>query len=245
MLALRLAEGHLAADIFIRPIDLRQENHIPTAGDPRVQGDPTGVPSHHLQHHHPFMAGGRGVEAVEGIGGGGDRRVEAEGEGGGRQIVVDRLGNANHGDAELMQLLRDRERSISPHADQAADGELSHRLRHLLQQPRVERHSLILAEGGRETPFVGGAENGAPLREDAGGGAGIERHVADRIDQSFKTAQKSDAAIAQPFGCLDGGPDHRVEPWAVATAGQNTDARFTACHDFAPSTQFHHSSTPA
>jgi len=49
------------ADIFERPGDFRDEDHVTSAGDARVKGDPAGVSAHHLQHHDPLVAGGRGM----------------------------------------------------------------------------------------------------------------------------------------------------------------------------------------
>jgi len=103
--------------VFECPGDLRKQDHVAPAGNARVERDPAGVPAHHLQHHHSLVAGRRRVEPVERVGRRGHGRIEAEGEGRAAEIVVDRLGHAHHGNAMLVELLRDAQRSVAPDTD--------------------------------------------------------------------------------------------------------------------------------
>jgi len=52
------------------PGDLRDEDHVGTAGDARGDRDMTGVPAHDLQHHDAAMARRRGLQTVERLCGG-------------------------------------------------------------------------------------------------------------------------------------------------------------------------------
>ena len=58
---------------------LGDQDHGGAAGDARPQGDVPGVTAHDLDHHHPVVRLGGGVEPVDGLGGDLDRGVEAEG----------------------------------------------------------------------------------------------------------------------------------------------------------------------
>ena len=80
-LALRFPLENLSTDVLEAPGNLRQEDHIAAAGDSRVERDPAGMAAHHLQHHDPLMAGGGGVEPVEGVGCGSHRGIKAKREG--------------------------------------------------------------------------------------------------------------------------------------------------------------------
>ena len=119
-----LAVENLVADVLEGPGDFGNQNHVGAAGDARVQGDPAGVTAHDFEDQDPLVAGGRGVEAVERVGRAVDGAVEAERERGGRQVVVDGLGNADDGDAELVELLSDRERAVAADANQPVEAEL-------------------------------------------------------------------------------------------------------------------------
>ena len=68
-LALRLPLENLAADTLERQRNFGQEDDVAAAGDARVEGDPAGMAAHHLENHHPLVAGAGGVESVERIGG--------------------------------------------------------------------------------------------------------------------------------------------------------------------------------
>ena len=129
-----LALENLVADVLERPGNLGNQNHVAAAGDARVQRDPAGVAAHHFQHHDPLVAGGRGVQPIEGVGRAGHGAVEAERERRGRQVVVDRLGDADHGDAVFVELLGDGQRAVAADANQAREAQLLDRRGDALEQ---------------------------------------------------------------------------------------------------------------
>ena len=80
----------------------RHQHDVGTAGHPGVDGDPPRVAAHHLHDHHPVVALGRRVEAVDGVGRDLHRGLEPEREVGGGEVVVDRLRDADHRDGRLV-----------------------------------------------------------------------------------------------------------------------------------------------
>jgi hypothetical protein len=65
-----------------------------------------------------MMCLGRGVQAVDGIGRKIHRRVETEAAQRPDNVVVDRLGNADDGNALHRELMRDRQRAVAADDDQ-------------------------------------------------------------------------------------------------------------------------------
>ena len=82
--------------------DLGDEDVIGRRGHAREAGDPAGVAAHRLDHHHAAMALGRGPEPIDGLGHDVDGGVEAEREVRERQVVVDRLGDADDRQLEVV-----------------------------------------------------------------------------------------------------------------------------------------------
>ena len=64
-----------------------------------MQGDPAGVAAHHLDDDDAVVRLGGRVQPVDRLGGDRDRRVEAEGVVGAGEVVVDRLRDADDGEA--------------------------------------------------------------------------------------------------------------------------------------------------
>ena len=93
-------------DLRICKGDLGDENHIGAACETAVERDPSRMATHHFEHHYPLVAGGRRVEPIQCIPHTCDSRVEAKGHGGGFEIVINRLGDADHGDARFIELER-------------------------------------------------------------------------------------------------------------------------------------------
>ena len=91
------------------------------AGDARVQGDPAGVPAHHLDDQDAVVGLGRRVQPVDGLGGDVDGGVEAEREVGAGQVVVDGLRDADDVDAQVGELGRDTERVLAADRDEGVD----------------------------------------------------------------------------------------------------------------------------
>ena len=88
---------------------------------PGVQGDPAGVPAHHLDDEHPVVGLGGGVQPVDRLGGDVDRGVEAEGEVGAGEVVVDGLRDADDVDAEVGELGGHAEGVLAADRDQRVD----------------------------------------------------------------------------------------------------------------------------
>ena len=80
-----------SADRVDVELALRDQDHVGAAGEPRMHGDPPGVPPHHLDDQHPMVGVGGGVEPIDRLHRDVDRGVEAEGVVGRREVVVDRL----------------------------------------------------------------------------------------------------------------------------------------------------------
>ena len=116
---------------FVRPIQdglihpihviaqLRQQDDIGTARHSGIEGDPSGVVTHHLDHHHPLMRTGRRMQSVNRFGSDIDRRIESEGNVRTPHIVVDRLGHTDHIQANIGQHPGCLLRAIATDADQA------------------------------------------------------------------------------------------------------------------------------
>jgi len=45
-----------SADRLVPELDLGNQDHLPSAGQARLQRDPAGIASHHLDHHHPMRS---------------------------------------------------------------------------------------------------------------------------------------------------------------------------------------------
>ena len=93
------------------------EDDVRAARNSGVDGNPSGVSAHDLDHDHaPVALRGR-VEFVKSIAGGVHGSVEAERDDGPGNIVIDRLGDANERYTLLVKFLRDGERSIAADDD--------------------------------------------------------------------------------------------------------------------------------
>jgi hypothetical protein len=86
-------------DRVVAERDLGDQDHVPSARDSRLEGDPAGIATHDLEHHQPVMRCRRRVEAIDGLRGDRPRGVEAEGDVRPGDVVVDGLRHAHHGDA--------------------------------------------------------------------------------------------------------------------------------------------------
>ena len=178
-----------------------------------MQRDPAGVAAHHLDHEHAVVRLGRGVQPVDRLHRDVDRGVEAEGEVGGVEVVVDRLGDADHVDAEVVQLGRHSEGVLASDGHQRVDAE-------------VEQVLLDLLHAALDLERVGarGAEDGAAAREDAA-------HLRD-AELAGHPLQRSLPAVAEPDeleavlldALADDGPDDRVQTGTVASSGEHSDA---------------------
>ncbi len=100
--------GEPAAERIDVEGDLGDEHGGRAARDAGVRGDPSRVAPHHLDHHHPVVALGGGVQAVDGVGRDLDGGVEAERHVGADDVVVDRLRHTDDRQAALLvEAMRD------------------------------------------------------------------------------------------------------------------------------------------
>ena len=88
-------------------------------GDARKAGDPARMPPHRLDDHDAAVAFGRGPQPINGFHHDVDGRVESERKVGHHQVIVDRFGNADDGDPEvIMKADRDSQRIVAADDDQ-------------------------------------------------------------------------------------------------------------------------------
>ena len=112
-----LAPVHLVRNLCVLKRDLGDQDNVGAAGKPAVQSNPSRVASHYLKHHDALVAGCCRVETVQSLGNTGDRRVETKSHGRGFKIIVDRLGDSDHGDAGFLQLQGGGKGSVAANCD--------------------------------------------------------------------------------------------------------------------------------
>ena len=100
--------------------DFGDENDVGAAGDARAQGQPAGAVAHDLDDDDAMVAGGRGMEPVDGLGGDAQRRVEAKGDIGPRDVVVDGFGQGDDVQPGLFQPQGVLLRAAAADADRAS-----------------------------------------------------------------------------------------------------------------------------
>ena len=189
---------------------LGRQDDVGAAGHPRHDGDPPGMPAHHLADHHPVVRLGGRVQAVDRLGRDRDRRVEPERVVGAREVVVDRLGDADDVHAMLgMEPRGDAERVLS------ADGDERVELLH------VREHALDAA-----VDVVGVRPRGLEDRPAAGEDPGdVDR--AERaelaLDEPPPPVQHADHLVAGVERAPRNGADDGVQPGAVASAREDPD----------------------
>src|SRR5262249_29035711 len=117
-----------ALDVGADPLDgerlLGNQDHVGATGHAGMQGDPTGVSAHDLDDQRAVMRFGGSVQPVDRLHGDVDRGVEPERVIGCVEVVVDRLRDADHVDAELREARRHAERVLAADREQGVDSEL-------------------------------------------------------------------------------------------------------------------------
>ena len=180
---------------------------------PGVRRDPTRVPAHHLDDHHPVVALGGGVQAVDRVGRGLHRGVEAEGEVGRREVVVDRLRHADDVHAVVAEL-RARRRACPRRRSRSA--RRSGRARASRAPGRGPSSVLygLVRDVPRIVPPRGSSPRTRPQRQ-------VHRLALDRHRASRGGSRRRVAVVAHALA--HDGPDHRVQTRAIAAAGQHPD----------------------
>jgi hypothetical protein len=150
-----------------------------------------------------------GVEAVDGLAHDVHRGVEPERVVGAAQVVVDRLGDADHGQARGVELARGRERALAAGHDEGVEAEPLD----VAFEPLP-----VLDAAQRVDPR--GAEDGASLGEDADDRVGRQGlHVAlDEPQPAVADAQDLDTPA---LGAAHHRADDGVEAGAIAASRQD------------------------
>ena len=108
--------------------DFRHKDHVGAAGDTGCEGDLAAVTPHHLEDHHPVVACRGGLQPVDRLGRHHDRCVVADRALGAADIVVDRLRDADKGDAPLLsETAEDGKAAVAADADQRVKAEQADR----------------------------------------------------------------------------------------------------------------------
>ena len=166
--------------------------------------------------------GGR-VQPVDGLGGDGDGRVEPEGDVGPAEVVVDRLGDADHRDAVLMQPVGDAQRPVAADADEGVDLQVPHRLDRLAREVLENdlaafRYGVLIGVGG-----LRGAED-RPAESQDPGDVVVAELAAAVVDEAFVAVDDADdlETVLQD-GVLGDGPDDGVDARGIPPARKNSD----------------------
>src|SRR6266581_1481140 len=229
MAALLLTPADLVA--YLRDVerDLGDEDDVGRARDSRVQRDPPGVAAHHFDHHHALVALGGRVELVDYFGGRLDGGVEAERRDGPAYVVVDRLGNADHGNALPLELLRNAQRPVAANRDQGVESQGVKRrdgfVRPIALRPRAV--GLLDAEPER-VAAVARAEDGPAEMRDAPHRVGVERDDAVLAQESGIAAAHAHALPAAVNGGEHGSADHGIQTGGVAAPRRDGDLQRAA-----------------
>jgi hypothetical protein len=161
------------------------------------------------------------MQPIDGVGGKRHRGVEAKGVGGLNDVVVNRLGDANNGQAALVELVGDAKSAVAADDDERIEREV---VEHLDASHRVIVGAPGRVERIRErVPAVRRAEDGAAGPVDASDVGWRDPAPAVRLDEAFE-------AVLEPYRLavvmrrrLDNGPNYRVQPGGVAAPRQQTD----------------------
>ena len=211
--------------------DFRNEDHVGPAAESAVQGDPSGVTSHHFDHHDTFVAACRGVQAVERIDHHFDGGVKAEGHVRGGQIIVDRLGHADHRHARFLQLQGGAERSVPADTDQGAEPESLEGFARFGQDGFRDLRFFARADFGCKASAIDRSEDRSAHRHDAVHPVRIELAVAHRREEPLVAVGKPVSIPSLLVGGADHAADYRVEPRTIPAAGQHPDPLdFCALH---------------
>jgi hypothetical protein len=158
------------------------------------------------------VALGGGVQPVDRLHGDVDGGVEAEGVVGGTEVVVDGLRDTDHVDAELVQLGGHAEGVLTADRDQGVDA-----LRgEVVLDPLDPVLDLEGVGAGRAEDGAAAGQDAADLRDTQGAGQALEGTLP-AVPETHEFVTVVGDALA------DHRPDHRVETWAVAAAGEHAD----------------------
>ncbi len=216
--------------------DLGDEDGVGAPGDARVQGDPAGVAAHHLHHHHPLVALGGAVQAVQALGGERHGGVEAERGEGLVQVVVDGLGHPHHPQPLLRQGVGDGQGAVAAHRDQGVQFPPGEEFQDLVGAVHLPHGAVGHAQGEAQgIAPVGGAQDGAAQVGDAphpvpGEADHAAVLVALREEDAVEPFPDAVAFPAPVHGGQHHGADDGVQPRGVSPAGADGDASDRILH---------------
>ena len=217
-----VARAHALGDLLDIVGNLGDEDDVGATAEARVQGDPAGVAAHDLDDHDAAMGGGRGVQSIDGLGREAGGGVEAEAVHRADDVVVDRLGHADDGHAELVEVLRQAERAVTTDGDDRVDPGLLEDLDAAIAVVlRAVRGHVRLEE---RVAAIDGAQDGPAHAEDAGDILVRQRKGTIDFDQAIERVRNAVALEAAVDGRLDDGTDDCVEAGRVAPAGEYADS---------------------
>ena len=215
-------------DLFTDAVDpegnLGDQNHVRRPGDAAVERDPARITSHYLDHHHPLMGAGGGVQFIDRLRRCGHRRVEAEGDDRAGQVVIDRLGHAHHRHPHPGEAVGDTQGAVAADGDQDVQAQAPE----VAEDPCGDIPNLGLADGvldrhRERIPLVRRAEDRAAQRDDAC--HFLRRQPGDLIgiQQAVITGMDAVNLPAAAVGCHRHGIDDGVESGCIPAAGIDRD----------------------
>ncbi len=203
--------------------DLGDQDHVRAAGDPALEREEAGVSPHHLEHHHPLVRLGGGVQLVDRVGAGRPRGVEAERLLGAGEIVVDRLRAADDLHAELVQAVADREGAVAADRDQPVEAELAVAGEREVRPVALDLLAALVDDPEEGVRLVRGAEDRAAAREDSPGVLDGERPRQALAHQALVAVLDPDERVAELLRApLDDRADERVQPRAISAACEHS-----------------------
>ena len=202
--------------------NLRNQDRVGAAGHAGVQRDPSRVAPHHFHDEDALVRLGRRVQPVDGIRREIHRGVEPETVRGADDVVVDRLRDADDGNAALAELMSDRESAIAADHDERIEAHLAE---HLDAAVGVVARTLGRRDLVRErVAAVDGAEDRPAEAQDARDVAGREEARPIGLDETVEAVFEADALDARICRGLHDRANDGVQAWSVATTRQHTDA---------------------
>src|SRR5678816_480805 len=150
-----------------------------------------------------------------------DRRIESEAARRPHNVVVDRLGNADERNPLLVELVRDRQRTVATDADERIQ---FHLLEHLDNTIGVIEGALRRGDRlGERISAVDGAEDRSAQTQDAGDIARREDARLLGIDEPVEAVFQAHDLNLGVVRRLDDGADDCVETGRITAAGENAD----------------------
>src|SRR6476620_6582062 len=142
------------------------------------------------------------------------------------EIVVDSLRYADAVDAGLLQLLRSHQRAVPANNDQRPHAELLQDLPGVCNDLCRNDCPVACTDFCSKMTAIGGPKNCPAERHDSVHSLPIENDVIAWRQQAFKPIAKTNHFPAELVGCQHYAAQNCIKSRTIATAGQNTNARF-------------------